>query len=569
MDGETDIQVAEDAGLADFMPQGFGKQKRAANVQAQLDLAKRIVEGDEDAKPTSDESEGGSDEGDDDSDDSDDEPEFPVSHEVVIRTHERAVTTATLDPAGSRLVTGSADCNVKFHDLGSMNPTTIRAFKSFDPTETKQSQNNETHPIHQVAFNAISPSSILVITSHPQARVYDREGELWGTTVKGDMYLRDMRNTKGHISEITCGDWHPRREDIFVTAGTDSTLRIWDVNNFRQQKDIIVHKSRQAGSAGRSRMTAVKYGSSTNQATDTSSMLVSTALDGTLAMWPADGPYLRPSAEVHEAHTPSTWTSSIDISPDGRLIITRGGDDTVKLWDTRKLKTPLRVTPHPSTSSQYSTSSIRFSPSGSQVLIGDPTGKLHILNAATLRPELTTPVSPGIPLVSTFWHPKINQIVTTSADGSTRLLFDPAISYAGGISILSKAPKHRHIDDDPSLTMDTSAGINPDAIVNPGALRGKKETGMTMSGKPRDPRRPHKPEATPFQNNKPDENYMKTQIPLSSMRDEDPREALLKYADKAKEDPTFTSAWSKTQPDAVFREPSPEPDEPAAKRARR
>ena len=63
---------------------------------------------------------------------------------------------------------------------------------------------------------------------------------------------------------------------------------------------------------------------------------------------------------------------------------------------------------------------------------------------------------------------------------------------------------------------------------------------------------------------------MKEYVPLSSMRDEDPREALLKYAEKAKDDPMFTKAWSKTQPKTVYRELSDDEDEgPDAKKMKR
>jgi WD repeat-containing protein 70 len=36
------------------------------------------------------------------------------------------------------------------------------------------------------------------------------------------------------------------------------------------------------------------------------------------------------------------------------------------------------------------------------------------------------------------------------------------------------------------------------------------------------------------------------------MREEDPREALLKYADKAEREPMFTGAWRKTQPKTIY-----------------
>jgi WD repeat-containing protein 70 len=57
-------------------------------------------------------------------------------------------------------------------------------------------------------------------------------------------------------------------------------------------------------------------------------------------------------------------------------------------------------------------------------------------------------------------------------------------------------------------------------------------------------------------------------VPLSSMRDEDPREALLKYAEKAKNDPLFTKAWEKTQPETLYAkiEEDEEPDKKKVKR---
>ncbi|KAH0243431.1 WD40 repeat-like protein, partial [Aureobasidium melanogenum] len=227
--------------------------------------------------------------------------------------------------------TGSNDCTLKFHDFASLTPSTIRAFKSVDPSSVKGSASSETHPVNHVSFNPISPSTILAITAHPQPRILDRNGETLAEFVKGDMYLRDMHHTKGHISEVTCGVWHPEDRNICATGGTDSTVRIWDVNNPRQQRNVIVHKSRAAGSAGRTRITALSWA-----ANPQSNLLVAAALDGSLVMWDGNGPYTRPAAEIRDAHTKDTWTSSLQVSSTGQLVLTRGGDDTIKLWDTRK-----------------------------------------------------------------------------------------------------------------------------------------------------------------------------------------------------------------------------------------
>ncbi|KAF2484545.1 WD repeat protein [Neohortaea acidophila] len=492
---------------------------------------------------------------------------------MVIKTHERAVTAATLDPSGARLVTGSMDCSLKFHDFASMTPTTIRAFKSVDPTATKASANVEAHPVHQVLFNPLSASHILVATAQPQAKVMTRDGETVAEFVKGDMYLRDMHNTKGHVSEVTAATWHPTDRNLCVTAGTDSTLRIWDIYNPRAQKEVMVHKSKAAGSAGRSRMTAVAWGSS---AQGGNNVLIATALDGSLVMWSGEGPHHRPAAEVRDAHTPDTWTSGLDISADGRLVVTRGGDDTIKLWDVRKFKQPVNSVSHPSTSSQYPSTNIRFSPNSANIITGSETGHLHILNPATLKPELVTPVTLGSPLITVLWHPKLNQIVTGSANAETHILYSPNTSTNGAKTVMSRAPKRRHIDDDPNFTMDLTHGMSSDAVVVPGGsvpstasyASRHPNVGLTASGRSRDPRRPKVPAQTPFAKTNPDEEYVRSQIPLSSLRDEDPREALLKYADKAKNDPLFTNAWKETQPKTIYAELSDDEEEPDTKKAK-
>ena len=556
----------DESAFRDYLPSSFGVTGSEFDMDAQIETARRKVPGLPEQKAKSPaSSKGDSDAEDGSDDDSEDEDDYPVSHEIVFKTHDRPVTTITVDASGSRMITGSMDCTIKLHDFASMTPNTIRAFKSVDPTFTKGAANSETHPVNVAKFNPNSPSQVLVISATPQARILSRDGETTAEFVKGDMYLRDMNMTKGHISEITNGTWHPHNYDLCVTAGTDSTLRIWDVNVRNKQKDVIVHKSKMAGSAGRSRMTAVSWGS---QVEGGHILLVAAALDGSLLMWGGDGPYNRPSGEINQAHTSNTWTSGVDISADGRLVVTRGGDDTIKLWDIRKFKQPVSTTNHVSTSSQFPTSNIQFAPNSSSIITGSETGNLYILNPATLKPELVTPITPGAPLISVLWHDKLNQIIAGSANAETHVLFNPAISTKGAVMVMSKQPKRRHIDDDPTLTTDMSQGVSGDAIVNPGAaneaIKGSTyssrhpQTGLTASGKSRDPRRPHIPATTPFSKSQPDEEHIKKSIPLSSMREEDPRVALLKYADKAQNDPIFTNAWSKTQPKTIYADLSDE-----------
>lgn len=52
----------------------------------------------------------------------------------------------------------------------------------------------------------------------------------------------------------------------------------------------------------------------------------------------------------------------------------------------------------------------------------------------------------------------------------------------------------------------------------------------------------------------PDKDHVRQNIGLSEMRTEDPREALLKYAEKASQDPIFTKAYLKNQPKTLLEE---------------
>ncbi|KAI1180275.1 WD repeat domain-containing protein [Nemania sp. FL0916] len=555
-DGDTPVKAVEasefapDDSMRAFLPSAFGKKSKAADIAAQMDRSRRTV--DQHSSQTTRSKDRLQEPGlnpsghsDDDSDEDEDEDDYPTSHEMVIKTHDRAITTLSLDPAGGRLISGSIDCTIKLHDFSSMTPTTIRAFKSIDPFESKRSTaNSDTHPINHIEFNPLAGGVFLCVSAHPQAKIISRNGDVVAEFVKGDMYLRDMNHTKGHVSEVTTGTWHPTDKNICVTAGTDSTLRIWDINNKRCQKEVLVFKSRAPGAAGRSRMTSVAWGS---PAQGGNNILVSAALDGTLVMWSGDGPFSRPTAEIREAHKPNTWTGGIDISSDGRMVVTRGGDDLIKLWDTRKFKEPLVSVEHQSTSDEYPMTNIKYGPNATSIITGSRTGHLHILNPGNLQSEYTSPVTAGVPLITVGWHPKINQIVTGSANGQIHVLYNPSMSSRGAVDVMSRAPKKRHVDDNPELTTDMSLGLSGESIVTPGALP-SRGIGKATAGKLRDPRRPQVPQQTPFMRSQPDEKHISENIPLSRMLHEDPREALLKYADVAKKDPMFTNAWKETQP---------------------
>lgn len=72
----------------------------------------------------------------DPSDDEDSEsPEFPVTHELILKDHTKVVSALTLDPSGARVISGSHDYDCKLWDFGGMD-WRCKPFKTWEPAGT-------------------------------------------------------------------------------------------------------------------------------------------------------------------------------------------------------------------------------------------------------------------------------------------------------------------------------------------------------------------------------------------------------------------------------------------------
>jgi WD40 repeat protein len=201
---------------------------------------------------------------------------------------------------------------MKFWDFGGMNAG-LKPFRSLEPVEG--------HPIHHLEYS-ITGDSLLVFAASLQPRLFSREGVEISDFVKGDVYLRDMRNTKGHVGEVTSGTWHPYDRDQFITASADSTIRIWDINHKWEHKEVLIVKGKGPGLAQRTKITTCAY-------SPDGKWIGGAATDGTINLWGTNGPFTRPSATV-DGHVRDSETSGMAFSQDGNHLVTRGGDETVK-----------------------------------------------------------------------------------------------------------------------------------------------------------------------------------------------------------------------------------------------
>lgn len=153
---------------------------------------------------------------------------LPVSSEAVMEPHNKAVISLDIDHSGSRLVTGSTDYTVKIFDFNGMK-SDCKPFRTFEPCEG--------HPVVSLSWSPTG-DAFLVVTGSSQPKIYTRDGKEEGEFPRGDMYIRDMKNTKGHVTSCRGGQWHPTDKGTSMTCSDDGTIRIWDTWNLKQKTVI-------------------------------------------------------------------------------------------------------------------------------------------------------------------------------------------------------------------------------------------------------------------------------------------------------------------------------------------
>ena len=130
-------------------------------------------------------------------------------------------------------------------------------------------------------------------------------------------------------------------------------VRIWDVEDKRKQKSVIVVKSKERGA--RTRVNTCAYSQDGGMIGGGERFflplpklvlilifIAPACLDGALHMWQANSNFVRPNMTIEGAHTKGTEPGSLVFSVDGRTVLTRGGDDTVKrMWSPYRITTSL------------------------------------------------------------------------------------------------------------------------------------------------------------------------------------------------------------------------------------
>lgn len=475
----------------------------------------------------------------------DDMLRLPLSNEIVLKGHTKIVSALAVDHTGSRVLTGSYDYSVRMYDFQGMT-SQLRSFRQLEPFEG-----------HQVRSLSWSPTSdrFLCVTGSAQAKIYDRDGLTLGEFVKGDMYLRDLKNTKGHITGLTCGQWHPKEKEMILTSSEDGSLRIWDVNDFKSQKQVVKPK---LARPGRVPVTTCAWGLN-------GKCIAGGVGDGSIQVWNVKSGWgSRPDLYVDKGHEDDI--TDLKFSFDGNTLLSRSTDATLKVWDLRKMRTPLQV--FKDLPNNYAQTNVEFSPDERLIFTGtsierdsDCGSLLCFYDKQKLELVSRIGVSPTHSVIRCAWHPRLNQVFATTGDkkeGGTHILYDPAMSERGALVCVARAPRKQSLDDFEAKPV----------IHNPHSLPLFRE-------EPSRKRQREKARKDPIKSQRPDlpvtgpgfggrvgstKGSLLTQYLLKegglikeTWMEEDPREAILKYADVAAKNPKFIApAYAQTQPETVF-----------------
>jgi len=344
--------------------------------------------------------------------------------------------------------------------------SSLRSFRNVDPYEN--------YPVVACPFSCTG-DRFLAATGQPQMKLYSRDGLELAKLQKGDMYIHDPRKTKGHTHPLTGAAWHPHDRHVVMSSSLDCTIRVWDLEGWSMQQG----GSGAAGKAALSGLTSgifsrdvavlkdqrgKKQPVTTCAFSPDGGMIGSAGLDGSLQLWRVSEGVKRPKMVNWSAHAPGSEVSCIRFSGDAKQIITRAGDDTMKVWDVRKLNDPLKV--FLDLPSYIPTTQCIFSPNEKFIMTGtgcrkneDGTGYLYIWDAKTFKLVRQLGLVPDGSVTSMLWSEHTNQIAVGGSDG-TRVLYSPKTSKKGAMLCVGKHARKQDFD----------VSLGNQIIVNPHAL---------------------------------------------------------------------------------------------------
>ena len=434
----------------------------------------------------------------------------PVSHQVDLGGFTKAATCVSVEPSGNRVVGGSMDSHLKLFDFGGMDARHA-AFRTVVPESG-----------HVVVALAHSPTGdrVLVATAGAQPRVFDREGKETHKFIRGDMYLRDLSNTKGHTMEVTSVAWHPSDKNLVLTGSLDGSLRMWDLAGAQSMDQLVnktVFKLRTAPGAPQGRLAVTSCCFSFD-----AKKIIAGCADGSIHLW-APPVFSRPLAVLRPvfssgAAVTCVVTCGASATAAGGVLAARGADGTALVWALNSLPNssfqqtqsaaPIPLLRIQGLDSSHAAANVEFSPDGSLIVAGSALpvakGQRSVLSFFKIATDGTAPtntvaepclqisVMSDASVLAVKWAHATNQIFCCTSAGSIRVFYDPKLSIKGALLSAGRAaPRPREASDYASvgqiITPHALPMFRDDSYKPPGKKKTDPGAGMVPSKPPSAP----------------------------------------------------------------------------------
>ena len=190
----------------------------------------------------------------------------------------------------------------------------------------QQSKPLATLKMHRTEGYAVDWSPLI-----PQGKLLtgDNDGKIFVTTcADGGKWTTDNRPFTGHEGSVEEIQWSPNEKNVFASASSDGTVKVWDVRSKSRKAAVTVTVSN----------TDVNVMSWSHQ---TAHLLATGADDGQWAVWdlrqwkPSPNNAANPSPKpVASFNFNTEQITSIEWHPtDDSIVAVAAGDNTLTLWD--------------------------------------------------------------------------------------------------------------------------------------------------------------------------------------------------------------------------------------------
>ena len=521
--------------------------------------------------------------------------DLPISHSLTIPASSKSTPALSISLNHSRLATGSLDSSVRLFDF---NSTTA----AFTPLRTLIPTDGQ--PVHCCRFG--SEERLLCSGSGAAIHLYDSSGRVLLETVRGDGYLLDQSNTKGHTAAVCDIRWLRTSgaggtaggDSVFGSCGRDGVVRLWDVSwkAGRECKEVVKMRGGGGRAGGGMAVSSLCFSAA-------GEVLVAACTDGAARMFHRAG--LRWSerqlvkAATGGSGATSEWISDCQLMSDSRRLLMRSRE-AVSMHDLRMAREPLgRV----ALGGQHEQADMALSPD-EKLLLATSDGNLAFLSTAAVSstappstsssspPSSSAPLSSSLsllsllplsprPLIRVLYPAVLNQIFVSSATGSVHVLYNPTQSHKGVLLSATRPVKLRPVSAD---TAPVGPIFNPHGMpVWPGEQRGTKRRQNVLLSADSEEAAAAEAESERFAPLPPvakgEGGRMATSTNMTQfmmrkivqrkmdVREVDPREALLAMEEKIRasgDKKLFTGAYEKTQPKPIFRADDEEEEEEGA-----